>query len=327
VLLIEHGQPSRCPTLAGLARNRARPACGEKTIFYGTKLPLVVQQSQNAHIWYESRSSALFANSESPVRSPQPQLPIGLLTFATPPFIGEQVGVDVSLPMALDPLVACALTDDPCCEHMAPALLPSASAVALALQDASAVAVARAAPVAFAFALPVFSAKELALLPTPDEVDVALPPLSPSAVEPPPFFAVAVPLPPAVALASAELAPPIALAVAFPPFAVACAIPVPDCSAVALPAFSPWANALPPDAELSALPPSSPIDCASPTFDALAFALLGAPIAASQVACVPSMFEDVTSELVVEHDSWSEAANAPVPTVIPSATAATAALI
>jgi hypothetical protein len=39
------------------------------------------------------------------------------------------------------------------------------------------------------------------------------------------------------------------------------------------------------------------------------------------------MFEDVTSELVVEHDSWSEAANAAVPTVIPSATAATAALI
>src|ERR1700691_3747079 len=97
--------------------------------------------------WYGSLFPALFSKSESPGRGVQPQLPIGVLTFAMPPFIGVQVGVEVSLPRALDPLVASALTDDPCCVHAAPASLPSALAVALALQDASAVATASAAPV------------------------------------------------------------------------------------------------------------------------------------------------------------------------------------
>jgi hypothetical protein len=41
------------------------------------------------------------------------QFPIGLVTFAIPPFIGMQVGGAVSLPMATEPFVATAVTTLP----------------------------------------------------------------------------------------------------------------------------------------------------------------------------------------------------------------------
>jgi hypothetical protein len=84
-----------------------------------------------------------------------------------------------------------------------------------------------------------------------------------------------------------------------------------------------------PDAELTALLPSSALESAeAPSPEAWAVAVLGGPVEASQLASVKWAFEFVTSVLVVEHDSLSEAANASVrATMRASATAAIAAHI
>src|SRR5208282_3621428 len=146
-------------------------------------------------------------------------------------------------------------------------------------------------PLAVALVLEPGAASDVAWAPAPFAVAVAL--LSPSD--------------PAVAKASS----PDTVAAAWPPL---------NASAVA--------SAPAPDAELSVLLPSSANESATPRSEALAVALLGGPVAASQMALVPSGFMFVTFMSVSEHDSLSEAANAMVrATVRASTTAAIAAPI
>jgi hypothetical protein len=124
-------------------------------------------------------------------------------------------------------------------------------------------------------------------------------------------FAVAAALPP---LSATEFASP------FSPDAVAAAIPPPYA-----PAF---ASSFVPDAELFAVLSSCAYDDAWPWSEPWAVALLGAPVEASQIASVPSVFVSVTFVLVVEHDSRSDFANASVrATMSASTTTATAAPI
>jgi hypothetical protein len=57
--------PTSCLALAPLAPDVRLTPPSEKTIFDGTKLPLVVRPSQNHIPWYEIAFSPLFDQSES----------------------------------------------------------------------------------------------------------------------------------------------------------------------------------------------------------------------------------------------------------------------
>jgi hypothetical protein len=53
------------PDFAALTENTMQSPSAKKTIFDGTKLPLVVRPSQNHIPWYEIAFSPLFDQSES----------------------------------------------------------------------------------------------------------------------------------------------------------------------------------------------------------------------------------------------------------------------
>jgi hypothetical protein len=74
--------------------------------------------------------------SES-ARGTQPQFPIGLLTLAIPPFFCVQTGARVSLPVAIEPLVAVAVTTLPALSQSACAPPPAPEPLAVALHPAA----------------------------------------------------------------------------------------------------------------------------------------------------------------------------------------------
>src|SRR5208282_2692425 len=268
----------------------------------------------------------------------QGQSPIGLLTLAIPPFFGVHVGAPESLPLAIEPLVATAVTTLPGLSHSAPASPPAPEPVPVALHPAArAVPRACAPSLAVAFAVPPSSAKASAKLPAPLETLFAFPPppsISESASPASFAFATASP-PPADSICALAVPPPVAVEVALPPpvtlMDANASLSAPLAVALALAPSSAEESALAsfPDAELTALPPSSATESAEASSpEAWAIAVLGGPVEASQLASVPWTFEFVTSVLVVKHDSLSEAANAPVrATMRVSTTAAIAAPI
>jgi hypothetical protein len=122
-----------------------------------------------------------------------------------------------------------------------------------------------------------------------------------------PSVAVEVALPPPVPKISAlaKLSSPLAVARLIAPSSASADAPAPT-----------------PDAELTAWLPSFAVDPAEPWSEAWAVALLGGPTEASHSTAVPSAAVSVTFVLVVEHDSWSDFANASVRATVRASTIA-----